>query len=862
MPFPRVNRGQPQQQKAGRFLSRCAALALCLLTATPVLAASRIVLPVDDTQRTELKGHLHPALRNATDLGDADATVPAQRLTLILRASPAQEAALEKFLRDLQTPGSADYQRWITPAEFATRYGVAPADIAVIGTWLRSRGFRIDELPAGGRSIVFSGTIGQVNRAFGAQIRRFDVRGERHIANARNPTIPTAFAGLVHGVLSLHDFRHQPQLVRGAVVPDFNIGGVNYLAPSDFAVIYDLATPYAQGLNGTGRTIAVLGRTSVVAADLSTFRSTFGLAANAPTIINNGAAPGLVAGDQIESDLDLEWTGGVAPAATIKFVTSASTNLADGIDLSAQYAVSNNVADIISLSYGSCEAATDVSAGTTFYNQLWQQAAAQGMSVFVSSGDSGAAGCDASQSSTAVLGYGINHLCSSPYSTCVGGTQFDADVGNQSTYWSAVANSSGSAASALSYIGEKVWNQSALVAGGSGLYASGGGASMYFAKPAWQYATGVPADGRRDVPDVSLNASSMHDGYLIYSSDISPPVTTRFSSGGTSASTPALAGIVALAAQKQGKRLGNINPVLYGLSNAQASGGAAVFHRIISGDNFVPGQAGVTASTADPSYNLATGLGSVDGALLIGHIGDIVPANSSLVPASVLVPPTAFLGTATLTVPAATAWSATVSSGARSWLAVTPVSGTGPASLTFSVAANPATASRSGTISANGMILTLTQAANAGASGNSAQTLVSPGSLAFGTVSVGLASASQRVLVGNPGNAALTLGAIALSGSQPGDFSVSGNCATGAALATGASCYVDVVFHPGATGARSASLQIASSASANANLVSLAGTGGPALASSGAIDVPLPPWAFALLALSLMGVGAAARRRR
>jgi subtilase family serine protease len=149
----------------------------------------------------------------------------------------------------------------------------------------------------------------------------------------------------------------------------------------------------------------------------------------------------------------------------------------------------------MSMSFGLCEAALG-SSGNNFINSLWQQAAAEGITVFVSSGDSGAAGCDSSGAPSGTHGRGINGLCSSPYSVCVGGTQFD-DTGNPSLYWSSF-NSSGTQASAQSYIPEKVWNES----GNSGLWSGGGGVSTVYSKPSWQTGTGVPSDNKRDVPDV------------------------------------------------------------------------------------------------------------------------------------------------------------------------------------------------------------------------------------------------------------------------------------------------------------------------------------------------------------------------
>jgi pseudomonalisin len=823
--------------------------------------AARIIERIDESQRVELKGQVYRALSHSEDLGDADPRQRAERIIMLLHGSAAQDSDLEQFLQDVQTRGRSDYHRWLNPQTFAQRFGVAAADIAAVRTWLESKGFRIDEVPVGARSIIFSGTIGQLDAAFAARIHRYRYRGESHLANAANPTIPKALAGVVVGFASLHDFRHAPQHVAPRIRPQYTSGGANYLGPGDFATIYDLVAPYAAGTTGLGRSIAVIGRSSVQTVDLSNFRSFFGLSSTLlPTYIyanSSATPPPVVAGDESESDLDLEWSGAVAPAATIKFVTTASTKLTDGIDLASQWAVSNNIADVISLSYGGCESTGDVAGGTTLYNQLWQQAAAQGTSVFVSAGDSGAAGCDTDSSATATHGLGVNALCSSPDSTCVGGSEFSADIGNQSTYWSA-SNTAGTQASALSYIPEAVWNQSGTVPGGSELFASGGGASIYFAKPAWQLAAGVPSDWRRDVPDLALSASGAHDGYLIFSSD-GFTTSTLVIVGGTSAAAPAMAGVAALVAQMQNGRVGNFDPVLYGLAGLQVNGGAPVFHLITSGNNSVPGQAGFSATTSDPTYNQATGLGSIDGAQLIAHWTDFAASAFGLSPATAVLPAaavggstTAVIGSALLTLPSTTAWSAVVSGGGAGWLSVTPASGTGSAPLTYSAAANSSSSARSATITIDGQVLTVTQAAGAG---STAQANVSSSALGFGTDAIGQPTTGQQVLVSDTGNASLTLGTITLSGSAAADFSDSGSCVAGLVLTPGASCYLNVTFDPTALGSRTAMLQIGISGASPVS-VTLSGMGNSEVGTDG----PLPLWAYALLGTLMLAI--AVRRHR
>ncbi len=536
--------------------------------------------------------------------------MPMEHMVLVLRPDASQQADLDSLIAQQQDPKSPLYQKFLTSDEFGKRFGVSDNDIAKVTNWLSAQGFRVEEVPAGRRSIVFSGSSDQVTTAFNTPMRRYTVGAERHIANATDPQIPAAMVPVVNGVLKLHDFRHQPSTIQqkklGSLYSaQFNYGSNHYLAPADFATIYNANSLYSGGVNGSGQTIAIIGRSNISVDDVQAFRSKFGLPVNPPKITIVNTDPGQN-DDVVEAILDTEWSGAVAPKATVNLVVAASTNTADGIDLAAQYAVNHNAGSVISVSYGACEAAMGTSE-LSFYHALWQQAAAQGVSVFVSSGDSGAAGCDGGGSSKGRM-RGVNGLCSSPYATCVGGTQF-RDTANPGQYW--LPGNNPYLGSAQGYIPEAVWNESG-VNGGSGLWAGGGGGSITFPKPSWQKGPGVPADGVRDVPDVSLTAAG-HVGYLIVQGG------NLLSIAGTSASSPSFAGLMALVNQKTAARQGNANPIFYGLATKQSTGGAAVFHDTTTGNNSVPG---VTGFTAGVGYDLATGLGSVDAAQMVNHWTD------------------------------------------------------------------------------------------------------------------------------------------------------------------------------------------------------------------------------------------------
>ena len=583
---------------------------------------NRIRGPIDETQVVTLAGNVHPRARAEFDRGVIPGETFLAHMVLELEPSAAQQAELDTLVKAQYDPASPLFHRWLSPADYGARFGASPEDIAHIATWLGNHGFMVDEVPASNRLIIFSGTAEGVAETFHTEIHRYQAAGAEHIANVQDPQIPAALAGIVGGVVSLHDFRRQSQIASKTALaafasapsavngghwagsrPAYTSGSAHYLFPADWATIYDLNSLYSAGKTGSGTSIAIVGRSNINLSDVVSFRSLSGLPANNPQVILVGANPGLVPGDQDESTLDVEWSGGTAPAATVKFVVGASTATADGVDLSAQYVVNHALAQVVSTSYGSCEqemGATELA----FYNNLWQQAAAQGMSAFVSSGDSGAAGCNGGSSAKGTVA-AVNGLCSSPYSTCVGGTEFN-EPANTAPYWS--STNSASYSSALAYIPEKVWNESASD-GGSGLWASTGGTSVVYAQPSWQkgVAGASAGNGMRTVPDIAMTAAG-HDGYVIEENGSLSVIA------GTSAASPSFAGLMALVVQsKGGTGQGNANPGLYSLLNASTD----PFHATPSGNNSVPGVTGFTASGS--AYNLATGLGSVDGGILVSQ---------------------------------------------------------------------------------------------------------------------------------------------------------------------------------------------------------------------------------------------------
>lgn len=564
----------------------------------PLLAQrDRIEGPVDDARKVVLAARRHPLAQPQYDLGPVDPAREIGYLTLSFQRSPEQQASLDGLLAGQQNPSSPDFHKWLTPEQYAGRFGLSSADTGKIVHWLRRRGFKVEDVARGRHWIAFSGPAGRVQTAFATEIHRYRVNGEMHFANTSPPSIPAALAGVVSGIEGLNDFPERPSA--GVVKPPdtaaYESGGSHYLVPADLAAIYDINPLYNAGIDGAGQTIAVIGQSNLDLADVRRFRSRFNLPPAEPQVILVGPDPGITS-TQGEADLDIEWSGAVAPKASIVYVYARSARTA------AQYAVDRNLATVLSLSFGSCEP-EQISRD---FRAIAQQANAQGITWLASSGDSGAAGCDLSFSSQqASKGYAVSFFASMPEVTAVGGTQFD-DWGD--AYWNA-ANDANSA-SAFSYIPEKAWNET----GARGLAGSGGGASMWFERPSWQPASSTGSTFR-EVPDVSLAAAG-RNGYVVI---LNGAIAVVY---GTSAATPCFAAIVALLNQylvsngiQAQPGLGNINPALYRLAQTTAN----AFHDIASGDNLVPCAqgspgcgSGAIGYQAAPGFDPVTGLGSVD----------------------------------------------------------------------------------------------------------------------------------------------------------------------------------------------------------------------------------------------------------
>ena len=921
---------------------------------------TRVVEVLDENRKATLLGNTHPMARPAYDKGRVEHSKLLERMVLVLQRSPEQQKALDAFNERQQDPASPDFHRWLEPEEFGRLYGPSDSDIAAVTSWLANRGFRIDEVSPGRINIEFTGTVAQVESAFHVQMHNYEVEGEAHIANDRDPQIPRALAPVITGVASLHDFFPKPQFVLGQMVKrnvktgeetllnpptansatslepqtgytDLSGNARMDVSPWDFATIYNelplwnAATP----INGTGVTIAIAGVSDVNVNDFNLFRSSFGLPASTLVKTFPSGNPGYdTTGGQGENTLDVEWSGASAPGATINLVTFGSTATTFGGTTAINYIIQHNLAPIISASYGGCELSQGT-AGNAAMNTMWQEAATEGISSFVSAGDQGSAGCssqDVAAPNEDKIGLQVNGMASPPDVTAVGGTDLNWQwwvSGGYSTYWS--ASNSSTRESALGYIPEVPWNSTCastilldyvftdsttgkpftssaalcnaayssatyqplvVIGAGSGgvshcTTSNGTAASSCsggYAKPSWQSVTGVPADGKRDLPDVSLFASGSYpadqpgSAYLFCMSTATSNGCDYVDNtyiiyqeiGGTSASSPAMAGIMALVIQNQGgKRQGLANPNLYKLASKETyancstnsvsnSTSTCVFNDIVSGSIAqvcVAGDlncvidAGTTEAygvlsgySAGVGYDLTTGLGSINVKNLVTGWASLVATEPQIIvsPAIITLATTAVGSTSP-----AQAFTVTNTGGAAATIAIA-LGGTNPtdfvkmttcgstlaagASCSVYVAFQPlATGSLNAVLTVTDNAAGSPQTVRLYGTGTGAAAItLSATSLAFPTTTHGTTSALKGVTITDSGTGLVVFSSVALTGTNPSAFIALSSC--GVELAPATSCYAWVAFAPATTGTFSANLTFTDSVTGSPQTVSLTGT--------------------------------------
>lgn len=586
----------------------------------------------------ELHGHVPFYTRTAQDMGPTPPATLVPNAVILFARSSEQQTVLQQFIYEQHDQQSASFHQWLSPEEFGKRFGTSDEAIRIVCEWLQKNGLQY-RLSKGRSYIAFSATVGQLSKVFHISFHSFLVNGKSLYSPISEPWVPRNVADVIGSIggLAQNDDRPAHQM---AVADDNPAGpagtgseGNHYISPADFATIYDINPVYQAGYMGAGQSIAIVGRSRVEAADILNFAAATNLSLKPPLVVlpPKSVDPGETNDDdQVEATLDVTRASSVAPDATVYLVINAESN--GGIDLPLEYIVDNQVAPIVSISFYGCEANAG-QANTDFYDALFTQAAAEGITAFVSSGDGGVDSCETPNSvPMATQLASIDKRCASTNVTCVGGTQFN-DTSNPSIYWSA-KNSNG-LESAVSYIPEGAFNQPVNTQTNSfQIFAGGGGISTFIAAPSWQQSLSTITMGYRAVPDISFSASG-HDGYFICLGWEGYPcvpnsegVTLLRTAAGTSASTPSMAGIQALVNEEQGGPAGAINATLYALASTPANN---VFHDATvqtSGvtnctvdipsicNNSTPSASSLSGGAVGyalaPGFDLATGWGSID----------------------------------------------------------------------------------------------------------------------------------------------------------------------------------------------------------------------------------------------------------
>jgi subtilase family serine protease len=629
-------------------LSSVSALLLCPIVTFAQAPAARIRGPIETSPSVPLEGSLNPHVRISQDLGPLAPDTPIRGVTLVFKRSTAQEAALQQLLTAQTNPSSPLFHHWLTPEDFAARFGVADADIAATESWLQSHGLTLDKISPSPSShpdrITFSGTAAQIQQAFSAELHHYrtgsGADAELHFAPATELSLPPTLAPLTAAVLHLSDFRPKPSV--RTIRPDFTTAAnqTHFLSPADLQIMYRMKpySAYTSGSLGAGQSIAVVGQsyvpTGTGSAEYNFATILTGNYNVFPVFVPGSGNEAAIPGDEGEADIDIEYSSGTASGASVFYVFTGSNpnyNVFDALD----FAITQGIAPVISISYGGCEPLMSTS-DLLQANSLFEQAAAQGQTIIASSGDSGPTACAAYSTADGVSvtqqqALAVSFPASSPYVTAVGGTQMAPGTftAGASTYWSS-AGATDNIQSLLTYIPEVTWNESSST---YGIAASGGGVSSVFPRPAWQTGVpGIPSGNYRLVPDIALQASIASPGFIICSDDqaLSGANSDCLSNtlqnsnnryvvgGGTSFAAPIFAGFIAILNQtKQTLGQGSVNPILYGLA-AQPSVYASAFHDITSGTTACAagdgncGTPGESVYAANTGYDMATGLGSID----------------------------------------------------------------------------------------------------------------------------------------------------------------------------------------------------------------------------------------------------------
>ncbi len=796
------------------------------------------------------------------------------RIALALR----NRAQMEKLLREQQDPASPQYHRWLTPEQFAAQFGPAPADVQAVERWLSHAGFRVTGQIAS--MLQVQGTIGQAASLFAVQFAGSS--DGRLYANLQDPAIPSQFASVISAIDGLNNLVHanhsatqmppigasldvlsfrgessvpmtlaenvpsaepRPERSGPGVLPSYeNQFGVAF-GPSDFYTFYDENSLLNYGIDGSGGgCFAVVEDSDFSDAAVSAFNSTFSLPAVSLTriFVDSGTNPGYTS-DEVEALIDVEWGHAVAPGAAVRaYIGDGSLLGAQALVDALAQAVQDNTCTSIDLSFYFCGGQR--SFYTEILGKLYQQAALQGQSVFVSSGDEGAAGLvfNAKQNAcvTATSRH-VNEAAADPYVTAVGGTQF-------------VPNYNGAGQDQGS-VPENTWNETVTQGGTTThLGASGGGASPIFVKPAFQAGPGVPNDNKRDVPDVALAAGLLQPGYFLGDDpNQNGGALLDCCFGGTSVGAAIWAGIAQLIGQldlQRGSagacggtgRCGSMNPRIYLLGD-QMDTAATGIRDVTSGNNSFNG---VTGFSAHPGYDQTTGWGTPDLGVFVNAFvnGSFVlhAGNLSVAPKQRHFPPQLFSSVGSTSPQQAIAIINRNPVNLPATFSSISVTGTNPGDFQkVGDTCAPVLAAKSRcsvelVFKPTGLGLRSATLTVSGAFANSPLEIplvgsavapilhYGPKSFCFGKVALGTTSPGRTVTLTNTTKVPIDVGSIV---SSSNDFTETDDCVGTPIAPQGGQCTMTVTFKPSVQGPESATFTITDDARGGTQLIHVCGRG-------------------------------------
>ena len=476
--------------------------------------------------------HTLPALAGARDLGR---TSRARELDIAVALKAAGPSVLHDRIEQLYDPSSPLYHQFLTPGQFADEFGPSRGDYETVINYLADNGLKVTAVYPNRLVVEAQGNVALVERAFGVKINDYVRDNQTFFANDRDPQLPPAIASLVSSVKGMENYLELQRHARPHPDQSHAASRPSGFSPQQIATAYDFNTSYGQGINGAGQTVAIATAYGFSTNDVTRFWGNYGIAAPKYSTVAIGGTSRHI---DVETTLDLEWSGAMASGATFLIYEAASPFLST-FESVYNKIVADNEASVVTTSWGLCEQQMP-SAYLEADSAIFAEAALQGQTWFAASGDSGAYDCGNST-------LAVDYPASDPNVGATGGT-------------SLVLTGSGAISS------ETAWTD------------GGGGVSVVFSQPSYQTGPGVPINGKRQTTDIAFDANPS-TGYPVYFNG------SWAEYGGTSFGAPHWAAIFALANNAHGKRIGAAGPTLYGLANNRPVQTHPAFHDVLTGNN-------------------------------------------------------------------------------------------------------------------------------------------------------------------------------------------------------------------------------------------------------------------------------------